>query len=61
MKMFGKVETKEPDMAAEIEKDVNSWLEQNPKIKVVDIKQTSNGGSFQTSKMFISVWYEEAE
>jgi hypothetical protein len=30
----------------ELEDEVNAWLEQNPGIKVMDIKQSSSGGSW---------------
>jgi hypothetical protein len=29
----------------ELETEINNWLSQNPKIKVVDIKQSASGGS----------------
>jgi hypothetical protein len=44
-----------------IETEINAWLAENPDIRVVDIKQSSNGGSFDTSKVFISIWYEWRE
>jgi hypothetical protein len=44
---------------AALEEQVNAWLAANPGIKIVHITQSSNGGSFDTSKVFISVWYEE--
>ena len=43
----------------ELEAEVNAWLAANPGIKIVHITQSSNGGSFDTSKVFLSVWYEE--
>jgi hypothetical protein len=45
---------------AQIEDEVNGWLAANPGIKIVHITQSSNGGSFDTSKVFLSVWYEES-
>ena len=33
-------------------------MQQNPNIKIVDIKQSASGGSFAASLWFISVWYE---
>jgi len=59
MKLFGKEAKKHGLEVLDLEKDVNSWLEQNPKIRIIDIKQSSNGGSWATTKLFISVWYEE--
>ena len=44
----------------DLEDQVNAWLSQNPKIKVVDIKQSTGGGSWSPSHWLISVWYEEA-
>jgi hypothetical protein len=43
----------------ELEHEVNLWLAVHPEIRVVHITQSSNGGSFDTSKVFLSVWYEE--
>jgi hypothetical protein len=45
--------------AEELEAEVNDWLALNPGIRIVHVTQSSNGGSFDTSKVFISVWYEE--
>lgn len=45
-------------MTATLEEDVNSWLEENPDIKVTTITQSSTGGSMDTSKHLISIWYE---
>jgi hypothetical protein len=42
----------------DFEDEVNAWLAANAGIKVVDVKQSSNGGSFDTTKVVISVWYE---
>ena len=44
---------------AELEDEVNAWLAAHPGIKIVHIAQSSNGGSLDTSKVFLSVWYEE--
>ena len=43
----------------QFEQDINNWLENNPKINITNIKQSSCGGSFDADKHFISVWYEE--
>ena len=43
----------------ELETEINTWLSQNPKIKVVDIKQSASGGSYNPSLWLISVWYED--
>jgi hypothetical protein len=44
----------------ELEDEVNAWLTTNPGIKIVHITQSSNGGSLDTTKVFLSVWYEES-
>lgn len=41
------------------EDEINSWLRANSRVKIVDIRQSSSGGSFGSSLWFISVWYEE--
>ena len=43
-----------------LEAEVHAWLAANPGIKIVHITQSSNGGSFDTSKVFLSIWYEES-
>lgn len=43
-----------------LEDELNTWLSQNPNIKIVDIKQSGSGGSMSQSLWLISVWYEEA-
>jgi hypothetical protein len=45
--------------ADELENEVNEWLALNPDIHIVHVMHSSNGGSFDHSKVFISVWYEE--
>ena len=44
---------------SQIEQDINHWLENNPKINITNIKQSSCGGILDAPKHFISVWYEE--
>jgi len=60
MKLFGIMNRnrKEVDIS-NLEKEINVWLEQHPSIKIIDIKQSSNGGSWAKTKVFVSVWYEE--
>jgi hypothetical protein len=42
------------------EDQINAWLRENPRIKVIDIKQqATHGGIFGVSQWFISIWYEE--
>ncbi len=42
-----------------LEKEINNWLRENPKIQIKDIQQTSCGGSLEPSKTIISVWYQD--
>ena len=44
---------------SQFEQDINHWLENNPKINITNIKQSSCGGSFDKAKHLISIWYEE--
>ena len=46
-------------LTSQIEQDINHWLENNPKINITNIKQSSCGGSFDAAKHLISIWYEE--
>ena len=46
-------------LTSKIEQDINHWLENNPKINITNIKQSSCGGILDAPKHFISVWYEE--
>ena len=61
MRLFGitNKNKKEVDVS-DLENDVNAWLEQNPSIRIIDVRQSSNGGSMANTKVFISVWYEES-
>jgi hypothetical protein len=45
--------------ARALEDEINAWLSENQRIKIVDIKQSGSGGSFFGSLWFVSVWYEE--
>ncbi len=45
--------------AQDFENEIDAWLQQNPGIKVIDIKQSASGGSMTGSLWLISVWYEE--
>ena len=55
----GKAFRKLSGLTSQIEQDINHWLENNPKINITNIKQSSCGGSLDVEKLFISVWYEE--
>ena len=59
MKLFGKENSKKGLDVLDLEKEINNWLEEHPSIKIVKIRQSSNGGSFYATNLFISVWYEE--
>jgi hypothetical protein len=41
------------------EDQINAWLRENPRIKVLDIKQSATGRSFNPSLWLISIWYED--
>ena len=57
IKMFGKEGS---EKVLGLEEEVNAWLEQHPNIKIVDIRQSASGGSMAGTKLYISVWYEDA-
>ena len=42
----------------QLEQDINHWLENNPKINITNIKQSSWQVFLDVEKHFISVWYE---
>ena len=46
---------------ADIEARINAWLEQNPDVKVMDIKQSCYYSFWGASPLFITVWYEALE
>ncbi len=52
-KLFGK-----SDLVEKFSKEINTWLENHPELKVIDIKQSSCGGSMEPGQHLISVWYE---
>jgi hypothetical protein len=41
-----------------LEQEVNAWLESNQEIKVIEITQSSCGGSLEPAKHIISIWYD---
>jgi len=45
-------------IASQLEQEVNAWLEVHPGINIVDIKQSSTGGSLEPAKHIISIWYK---
>jgi hypothetical protein len=60
-KLFGKINTDKKGLnVLELEDEINLWLEKNSDVKIIDIKQSSNGGSMQNTKLFFSIWYEES-
>ena len=60
MKLFGKENSKKGLIVLGLQEEINTWLEEHPGIKIIDIKRSASGGSLHVSKLFISVWYEEA-
>ena len=64
MKFFmrgGYVGSYKPEHHPELEDEANTWLERNPSIKVMDIKQSSSGGSWVKPQLFIAILYEPAD
>jgi hypothetical protein len=45
-------------MNEDLENEINAWLAENPDVKIVHVQQSSNGGSLDTTKVIMSVWYE---
>jgi len=43
----------------DLQDEINAWLEANPAIKIITIKQSATGGSFNKAPLFFSIWYEE--
>jgi len=43
----------------EFESAINAWLAANPRIRIEQIHQPSNGGSLDHTKVVVSVWYRE--
>ena len=41
-----------------LENEINDWLDANSGIKIVDIKQSCCGGSFNPRLTVVSIWYE---
>jgi hypothetical protein len=57
MKLFGQEGSKK---AMGLEDEVNAWLVQHQGIKIIDVRQSASGGSLADTKLYISVWYEDA-
>ena len=51
-------EKKKAKTIENLELEINGWLHENPGIEVIDMKQSSSGGSFSPSSVLISVWYK---
>jgi len=47
------------DHAQALEDQINAWLAEHPGIRVVEVKQSTSGGSYGPSLWLVSVWYEE--
>jgi hypothetical protein len=45
--------------ARALEDQINTWLSENPHIKIVDIKQSSSSSYMSGTLWFVSVWYDE--
>jgi hypothetical protein len=57
VKLFGREGSK---AALGLEDEINAWLAQHPGIKIIDIAQSASAGSLRDTKLYISVWYEDA-
>ncbi len=55
---FSSIFQKLSEILSLIEQDINAWLESHPNIKIIEIKQSSCGGSLEPSIHIISIWYE---
>jgi hypothetical protein len=42
-----------------VEREINTWLEAHPKLKIVEIVQSASGGYMEPMTLAISVWYED--
>jgi hypothetical protein len=49
---------KSSKISLELEQEINTWLANNSGIKIINIKQSSCGGSLEPAKHIISIWYE---
>jgi hypothetical protein len=45
--------------AQALEDQINAWLSEKPRIRIVDVRQSAYYASLGTSLWMISVWYEE--
>ena len=45
--------------AQALEDEINAWLGENPRVKIIDIRQSGSGGSWGPFLWWVSVWYEE--
>jgi len=41
------------------EREINGWLAEHPRIKIVEVCQSVGGGSFEPMSVAVSIWYEE--
>ncbi|MCP5061281.1 MAG: hypothetical protein GY936_02305 [Ignavibacteriae bacterium] len=55
MKLFKHVGAK---TVQNIESEVNKWLEKNPNVEIREIKQSTSGGSWADTKVYITIWYD---
>lgn len=52
---------KGPKFFDPVEREINTWFMTHPNIDVVEIKQSTAGGSFAAEKLIVSVWYRDNE
>jgi hypothetical protein len=49
-----------PNLHQGLEDEVNTWLEQNRDVKIIDIKQSASGGSWARPQFFVTIIYEHS-
>ena len=49
-----------PSFALAVEQEINDWLAAHPAIRIIEIRQSSSGGSLEPAAITTSIWYEEA-
>ena len=46
------------DLDATIEREINTWLSENPNVKIHQLKKTMCGGSWAPGKLIVTMLYE---
>jgi hypothetical protein len=56
---FSEARAEPADRAKALEDQINSWLADHSGIRVMEVKQSTSGGSYSPTLWLFSVWYEE--